>query len=243
MKNRIVSLLICSLLLSACATTPRPSATAPARAANIKEWMGQQSRAKKKAIVGAIVGGALGALGAGIAGMNHEQIVKRAVAGVVAGAIAGFAVGKRQDQIFAGRDLAVRQARYDSSQGYVARVEQVLFDPPNPKPGQTAKLYVRYLVLGPDPNENIKVRMFRGLKYGDDYVFGAGPNVFVVPKGGGVVESTVELTLSKKAPAGTYNAEALIDDEQGRFAPHVGTADLYIVARAAQRGGVVMAAR
>jgi len=243
MRNRIASLLICSLLFGACATAPAPNATAPAKPANIKEWMAQQSRAKKRAIVGALIGGAIGALGAGIAGMDHEQIVKHAVAGAVAGAITGFAIGKRQDQIFAGRDLAVRQAHYDSSQGYVARVEQVRFEPPNPKPGQTASLYVRYLVLGPDPNENIKVRMFRGLKYGEDYVFGAGPNEFVVPKGGGVVESTVELTLSKKAPAGTYNAEALIDDEQGRFAPHLGTTDLYIVARAAQRGGVVMAAR
>lgn len=243
MRHGIASLLVCSLLFSACATAPGPNATAPAKPANVKEWMALQSRAKKKAIIGAGVGLAVGALSGALLGMNQEQIVKRAVAGAVAGAIAGFAIGKRQDRIFAGRDLAVRQARYDSSQGYIARVEQVHFEPPNPKPGETATLYVRYLVLGPDPNESIKVRMFRGLKYGDDYVFGAGPNEFVVPMGGGVVDSTVELTLSKKAPAGTYNAEALIDDEQGRFAPHTGTAPLYIVARAAGRGGVATAAR
>ncbi len=243
MRNGIASLLVCSLLFTACATAPTPNAGAVSKPANIKDWMALQSRAKRKAIVSALIGGAIGALGAGVAGMDHEQIVKHAFAGAVAGAIAGFAVGKRQDQIFAGRDLAVRQASYDSSQGYVARIEEVHFQPANPKPGQTAKLYVRYLVLGPDPNENIKVRVFRGLKYGEDYVFGAGPNEFVVPKGGGVVESTVELTLSKKAPVGTYDVEALIDDEQGRFAPHVGTAPLYIMAFGRQGGGVMTAAR
>lgn len=240
MRHATASLLICVVLISGCATTA-PNATPAAKPGNIKEWMALQSRAKKKALVGALVGAAIGAATASIAGMNSEQMVKRALAGGVAGAIAGFAIGKRQDQIFAQRDDAIRQSGYDASQGYVARIEQVTFDPPQPKPGQTATLYVRYIVLGPNPNEPITVKMFRGLKYGEDYVFGAGPNEFVVPNGGAIVESTVVLTLPKKAPEGTYSIEALLEDPQGRFDQAVGTGALYIVARATRRERIAVA--
>jgi hypothetical protein len=89
----------------------------------------------------------------------------------------------------------------------------------------------------------LTIRLFRGLKYGDDYIFGAGPNEFVVPKGGGIVDSTVELTLPKKATEGTYSIEALLEDSKGRFPQAVGTGALYIVARAQQRSGVATAAR
>lgn len=243
MRNGIASLLICTVLFSACATAPGPRGAAKAKPSNIKEWMAAQSRAKKNAIVGFIAGAALGALHATITGGNSDDVIQQALAGGIAGAIAGFAIGKRQDRIFAGRDLAVREANYDSSQGYVARVQEVVFQPANAKPGTTAKLYVRYIVLGPDPNESIKIRMFRGLKYGEDYIFGAGPNDFVIPKGGGVVESTMEVTLPKKAPVGTYSIEALVEDAQGRFPQVVGTGALYIADLARHRGGVATAAR
>jgi hypothetical protein len=240
MRYATASILLCALLFTGCTTTA-PNATPAAKPGNIKDWMAQQSRAKKKALVGALIGAAVGAATAGLAGMDNEEVLKRALAGGVAGAIAGFAIGKRQDQIYAQRDDAIRQVGYDASQGYIARVEAVTFDPPQPKPGQTATLYVRYLVLGPDPNERITVKMFRGLKYGEDYVFGAGPNEFVVPNGGAVVESTVLVTLPKKAPEGTYNVEALIEDSKGRFGQIVGTGELYIVARATGGGRIAVA--
>lgn len=243
MRHGMASLLICTILFTACATAPTPNATPAAKPANVKEWMAGQSRARKKAIVGAIVGGLLGAATASLTGGNREEVVKRAFAGAVVGAIAGFTMGKHEDQIFAGRDLAVQQAGYDNSQGYVARVEEVTFTPASPKPGTTAKLYVRYLVLGPNPNEAITIRMFRGLKYGDDYIIGAGPNEFVIQKGGGIVESTMEVTLPKQAPVGTYSVEALLEDAQGRFPQATGMGALYIVARAQQRGGASTAAR
>jgi hypothetical protein len=242
-RNGIASILICTLLVSACATAPGPHGTTPAKPASIKEWMAMQSRAKRNAIAGAIVGGLLGFANARITGVPSDDVWRHVAAGAAAGAIAGFAAGRRQDRIFAGRDLAVREARYDRSQGYVARVEEVAFQPANPRPGQPVKLYVRYMVLGPDPNEALTIRMFRGLKYGEDYVFGVGPNEFVVPRGGGIVESTMDLTLPKKAPEGTYSIEALLEDAQGRFPQVVGTNAVYIVAQSAQRAGVVTAAR
>jgi hypothetical protein len=244
MRERIASFLICSVLFTACATTTPPANNAPGeKPANVKEWLAKQSRPKSSAIIGGIIGGLLGAASGVLTGKDSDEVLARAVAGAAIGATIGFAVGKYQDHIFAGRDLAIRTVGYDDSQGYMARVENVAFDPPNAKPGQQAKLCVRYIVIGPDPNEELTVRVFRGLKYGDDYIFGAGPNEFVVPKGGGIVDSTVELTLPKKAPEGTYSIEALLEDAKGRFPQVVGTGALYIVARAQQRSGVAMAAR
>jgi len=242
MRERIASILVFTLLFTACATTAPQNATPKPKPKNIKEWIAQ-NRANRSAVTGAIIGGLLGAASGIIQGKQGDEVLARAFAGATLGAVAGFAVGKHQDRIYAGRDLAIQYAGYDSSQGYIARVETVSFDPPTPKPGASAKLNVRYVVLGPDPNESLNVRVFRGLKYGDDYIFGAGPNEFVVPKGGGIVDSTVELTLPKKAPAGTYSLEALLEDAKGRFPQAIGTAPLYIVAQVQHRTGVATAAR
>lgn len=240
MKNGIASLMIAMLLVTGCASAPAGTTQKPS---NVKEWLAKQSRSKRKAILFGVAGALIGGAHAYLTGGSPEQIVERALAGGIAGALAGLAIGKHEDRIYAHRDLAIREASYDRSQGYIARIEEVSFRPAEPKPGESATLYVRYLVLGPNPNEPIKVKMFRGLKYGDEYVFGAGPNEFVVPKGGGVVESEVQLTLPKKAPHGTYAVEALLEDVDGRFPQAMGTGALYIVAPAEHGGGARTAAR
>jgi len=242
MRVRIASILVLTLLAAACATTAPPNTAPKPKPKNVKEWIAQ-NRTSHSAIAGAVIGGLIGAASGIIQGKQGDEVLARAIAGATVGALTGFAVGKHQDRIYAGRDLAITYVGYDSSQGYIARVEKVAFDPPAPKAGQSAKLYIRYVVLGPDPSESLKVQVFRGLKYGDDYIFGAGPNEFIVPKGGGIVDSMVELTLPKKAPAGTYSIEALLEDAKGRFPQAIGTAPLYIVARAQQRSGAATAAR
>jgi len=226
MRKNIASVLIVALLSSACATTPTPKA-AQKKPTNIKEWVDAQNRANRNAMVGALIGAFAGGVTARAMGGN---VGRGAAAGALVGAAAGFAVGKRQDKIYAERDFAVRQAQYDSAQGYVARIEKVAFNPSRPKPGATATLYVRYMIIGPDPHERISVTMFRGLKYGEDYIMGAGPNEFVIPRGGGIVESTMDVVLPKKAPQGTYSVEALIEDPQNRFPATAGTGAVYIVA-------------
>lgn len=238
MRNGIACLLIGALLTSACASTRPPSSnrTSPKKPNTVKEWM--QSRSRKGAVAGFLIGAAAGLVSAKLTGASDEEAVERAFAGGVIGAMAGFAVGKHNDAVYANRDYAVRQSNYTKSQGYVARVEEVTFNPQQPKPGTTATLYVRYVVIGPNPNEPINVKMFRGLKYGDDYIFGAGPNKFTVPKGGGVIESTMTVTLPKKAPQGTYSVEAVLEDPKHRFPDALGTGPLYVVARAKQHGEI-----
>jgi hypothetical protein len=213
--------------LLGCATTGTGPAAAHSAPRNVKEWLGQQGRAKRGAALGAI-GGAL--LGAAVAGLRGQNPLGGAVAGAAVGALTGFLIGKSQDRVYAQRDEAVRVAQYDPSQGYVARVEEVRFEPEHPKPGETATLYVRYLVVGPNPGEDIRVRVFRGLKYGQEYVLGYGPSEFAVPQGGGIVESRTTVTLPAEAPPGTYGLEALVDDPQGRFAEATGLGSLYLVA-------------
>lgn len=241
MKQSIASLLIFSLLLTACATTTPPK-NAQTKPANVKEWLATQSRAKNHAIVGAFAGAVLGAVSARLSGGDPWQ---GAAAGAIIGAVAGFNIGKQQDRIYAQRDLAVRQVQYERAQGYVASIEEVVFDPAKPKPGQKATLYVRYMIIGPDPNEAISVKMFRGLKYGEDYIMGAGPNEFVVPRGGGIVESTMDVTLPEKAPQGTYSIEALIEDPKGRFPMVISTGAVYVVASlgTTPRGQAAVASR
>lgn len=227
MKRGLAVLLISMFCTSGCATTgPAPAGGAQASPRSVKEWMSQQSRSKKGAIVGALAGAVLGAVVSGARGGNPWE---GAATGAVAGAVVGFVAGKSQDRLYAQRDEAIRLAGYDPSQGYVARVEEVRFEPAQPKPGQTANLYVRYLVVGPNPGEDIQVRMFRGLKYGDDYILGVGPNEFVVPRGGGIVESSMPVTLPGKAPAGSYDVEALLEDPLGRFSETTGAGSLYVV--------------
>lgn len=231
------ALVIFTFSLVSCTSTAPPAAAGKPH--DLKTWVMSQNRARRNAMAGAFIGALLGAASGG----SGEEMWKRAAAGAIAGAAIGFAAGRHQDHIYAARDLAVQQAQYDSSQGYVAKLEAVSFDPPQAKSGETTTLYVRYLVIGPNPAEKIKVRLFRGLKYGDDYILGAGPNDFVVPRGGGIVETTMDVTLPNKAPQGTYGVEALIEDPDGRFPQVVGTNSLAIVASASPRDHATAIAR
>jgi hypothetical protein len=219
------------------ATRPAPSATsahgapalatAPAgpKASNVKQWLDTHKRSKKAAFFGALIGAGVGALGAAVRGQN---VARGALVGAVVGGITGFVIGKNQDTIYAGRDRAVELAHYDPSQGYVMRVEEITCEPANAKPGESALLSVRYLVIGPDPHEAITVNYFRGIKYQEDYIFGDGPRSFVVPHGGGIVTTQVRVTIPEKAPAGTYAVEAMFEDPRGRF-QQTRSSPLYIV--------------
>lgn len=188
---------------------------------DVKSWLALQSRRKKKVMTGAVVGALIGAASAAATG---DDMSKRAIAGAVTGALFGLAMATRPDRIFAPRNEAARLIAYDSSHGYVTRVTVLSVDPPHASPGQSVSVFVRYLVIGPDPSEPIRLRIFRGLLYGADYLLGTGPHEVIVPKGGGIVESVIELTLPANAPAGTYTLEALIEEVGGRVLPAIGRA-------------------
>ncbi len=223
MKKWITALLLCALQLSGCASSPLAGggsvprtvgATSGAPSHPLKSWLRQQPRRKKAAITGAVLGAAGGLLRARILG--HDP-VKGAVAGAVVGGVAGYLIGRRQDMLYGSRDEAMARLSYDSSQGYILAVEEVRFEPARVAPGGTAKVYVRYLVIGPNREEDLKIEAFTGIKYGGQYMNALGPDSFVVPRGGGIVETRSEVTIPAKAPSGTYSIEALFEDRLGRF--------------------------
>jgi tetratricopeptide (TPR) repeat protein len=187
---------------------------------NVKEWMTLQRRSRKRAVSGAVLGAVIGAASAIL---RDGDIPKGALTGALIGAVTGFVTAERQNTIFAPREQAARAVNYNTSLGYVARVVVLQVVPPHPAPGEPAKLYIRYVIVGPNPAESITVKVFRGLTYGADYVLGTGPHEFVVPRGGGIVESLMEITLPANAPEGIYGIEAYVEDSNGRLVPAMGT--------------------
>ena len=212
----------------AAAVPPLPTAPQPPAAnkpGNVKEWLLAHPSTVKTTILGAAGGALLGLLAA--RGHGAGSAWKGALIGGAAGGVAGYLVGKTKDRLAARRAAAVQMAGYDPSQGYVLRLESVTSAPATAAPGDTVSISLRYLVIGPDPNEKITIHCFRGIKFQDTYLAGDGPAAVVVPNGGGVVISDSTITLAKEAPAGTYTVEAIVEDSQGGL-QQIGTSQLYI---------------
>lgn len=230
-KSASIVLLTASLVIGGCATsggtrtkTPGETARPSGETHPLKQWVNDQPRARKKALIGALAGATVGAATAALTG--HDPW-RGAAAGAIAGAISGFVVGKRQDTLFASRDEAARRIGYDASQGYVMRIDEVSLDPADPRAGDEVELYVRYVVIGPDPQETLSVSSFTGIKYDGEYVKVDPHDGFRVERGGGIVESRVRLTLPARAPSGTYAIETLLEDPSGRFSDS-GESPLYL---------------
>lgn len=230
LKSASVMLLTASLVIG-CATSGGTRTKAPGEIGEpsgevhpLKQWVNEQPRARKKAAMGALVGATVGAATAALTG--HDPW-RGAAAGAIAGVISGFVVGKRQDQLFGSRDEAVRRIGYDPSQGYVMRIDEVTLDPADPKAGDEVEIYVRYIVIGPDPEETLSISSFTGIKYDGEYMKVDPHDGFRVERGGGIVESRVRLTLPEQAPNGTYAIETLVEDPAGRFSDS-GESPLYL---------------
>ena len=193
-----------------------------------KAWLAAQPRKKKKTIMGALKGAAIGLGGALIAGKDP---LAGAAIGAAAGALTGYLVGRRQDKLFASRDQAIEAIGYDSSQGYVMKVEDVRFEPPNLVPGGSSEMYVKYIVVGPKPKEKIVVHTYTGIKYDEVYIGGGGPKKFTIPRGGGIVETRITVTIPEEAPAGSYMIQAQVEDAGGRF-ENTGEGPVYVEAPA-----------
>jgi outer membrane lipoprotein SlyB len=204
------------------AQTPSQSTDGKPVPKNIKEWV-SVNRSRKSAVKGALLGALAGAL---LAGARGQNVVRGAAAGAVVGGVAGYLIGRHKDTVYYSRDQAVQMAGYQPSDGYVMKIQDVRFDPETIKPGQKATLHIRYLVIGPDPHETININCYRGIKYQGSYMTGEQATL-KVPNGGGVVDSTAEFTLPAEAPAGTYAAEAMMEEGQGRVSQS-GTTPLYI---------------
>jgi len=210
----VVMILTLLLTLTACATTGAAGSGLAENTHPLKSWLQNNKKAKTRAILGAGFGAVLGAAGAHALGRDP---VKGAVLGAAVGGLTGFLSGRWHDKRYGSRDEAIARLDYEPTQGYVLEIDDVRFEPGQLKPGEEAQVFVRYLVVGPKPDEDIRVQVSTGIKYDGEYVWGKEPEELVVKHGGGIIEISTALTIPKKAPAGTYSVEALFEESAGRF--------------------------
>ena len=164
----VLSILALSLSLSGSparsqeASAEQQEMQAAKKPSNIKEWV-NANRSRKSAVAGAIAGAILGGL---LANARGQDVARGAAAGAVVGGVAGYSWGAIATRSYYGRDQAIQMAQYDPSQGYVIQI-QSSSSTRDHQAGQSATLHVRYLVIGPDPRETIRIKCYRGIKYQD----------------------------------------------------------------------------
>lgn len=117
-----------------------------------------------------------------------------------------------------------------SSQGYVAWIEEVTVVPSQLPPGQTAKFFVRFQVLGPDPLEDIAVRVVRTLEHGDEKVGKDVATELTVQPGGEARTVSGTVAIPATFPPGRYEVKVLLQDPSGRFAAAAGSGALEVTA-------------
>ncbi len=171
---KMIALLAAAAFLSAaCATPPKPGTALTAQ---------EREEAKKQCIAKHTALGALGgAVGGAVIGMlTGGRAASRAAAGAAVGAVAGgalaFALAYGQCialysdlQSFpeAGAEETARKIGYTPDQGYVTRIERFAVEPAGVAPGRSVSLDGAYFVMGPDPNQDLKVVETRTVHYYD----------------------------------------------------------------------------
>ncbi|MEM6455884.1 MAG: hypothetical protein AAF772_12375 [Acidobacteriota bacterium] len=209
------------LLLSGCATLrpisqPPPSTSQPGAVAeptSVRAWLAQQAQPQPAGVLGAI-----------------RRTVSAVGSRFMASADADELIGARNNALHAGRDDVVALLAYEPAQGYVMAIRDARLDPEQVAPGERSELVVRYVVIGPDPEETLTVHGFTGLKHDRQILHGTGPERFKVPDGGGIVDVRIPITIPDQAPTGTYAIAAELVDARERF---VGAQDapVYIAER------------
>jgi hypothetical protein len=184
MKKRFICLVTVGALLASCASTG--------------------PRAKRKAGIGAIMGGLAGGVTAVLQGRPPEEVAAAIVVGGAAGAVVGFTIGTVQDRRLASRDQAVEKYAYDPGQGPLLRVEEIAMDPPAVSPGAKARVRVVYTVLSPGEGDEISVSYANALFHDGNALMDLGAQEASVSQGGGTIEAVFPFSVPKNAPDGTY---------------------------------------
>lgn len=199
--KRLICLILAGVLLAACTTTGSTGGT----------------RAKKKAGVGALLGGLAGAGAAILQGKEGDEVLAAAAAGAVAGAVTGYAIGRAQDRRLASRDDAVRRYAYDPSRGPLLDLETMELSPSTIPPGSTAQIKLVYTVLSPGDFDSIPVAYATSLYHGGERIVDLGARSTTVADGGGTIEVTLPFTVPSEAPGGTYELQTDVALSESRI--------------------------
>ncbi len=108
-----------------------------------------------------------------------------------------------------------------SSPGYVLEIQDLALEPATVRPGDTVTVKARFLVHGPNPQENIGVWLLFGLSTQGRFIL-SKQSSFVLFRGGAdlgakSLVSTCRMTIPQTLPPVAYEISVTIADDQGRF--------------------------
>lgn len=202
-----------ALLAAACATPPKPGTALTPQ---------EREEAKKQCIAKyTAAGAAAGAVGGAVIGMlTGGRAASRAAAGAAVGALAGGALSfamayghcialysDLQSFPEAGAAETAQKIGYSPEQGYVTRIERFEVDPTGVAPGRAVTLDGAYTIMGPDPNQDVKVVETRTVHYFDPGAKGW--------KELGSVDQPLTAALGTRRAAGSF--ELPEDVPEGRY--------------------------
>lgn len=176
MRNRfktVAGIIVLTLLLSSCATTPPPGTALTPE---------ERAKAQKNCIVnytavGAGAGAVTGALVGILSGGKRSQ---RGLIGGAAGAVAGGAIAFAfawghcmalysdvRSFPVAGAQETAQRISYNPSQGPVTKIQDFSLNPNGVAPGREVQLNGSYYVMAPEGSKEVKIQETRKVEYFD----------------------------------------------------------------------------
>jgi serine/threonine protein kinase len=112
------------------------------------------------------------------------------------------------------RAYAIEKTGYQPAKGFTLRVEEIEA-PSVVKAGEPMTVVARYVVLSPDPKEDIVLRATIRLLSADHYVFVLKEKTLSIPQGGGMMELII--SVEADVEPGQYELQIILLDSRERL--------------------------
>jgi hypothetical protein len=175
-----------------------------------EQTQAHNQRAKKKGIWGAVIGGLAGAVLGGVIGGKKGAAEGAALGAALGGAI-GYSIGHHEDKMLANRDALIAKWGYCPQEKVFKSAGPLTVSPEAIKPGQTVVLHYKYIAFPKNENVTPEIGYCEFIQLPDSQnkqPLEKGqcpiPATGLVP-GGGELEGSVPITVSKEAVPATYN--------------------------------------
>jgi hypothetical protein len=156
---------------------------------------------------GAAVGAGAGAATGTAAGAIFGKGTGAAVVGGLLGALAGGAIGHYAYDQKKTEEQTAKDYDYETSQGQVLRIEDILVTPQKVSPGGEVQLSMTYAVLTPESKSNTEITETREITHQGQVV---GKPETRVSRPDGTFTSTVPLNLPAGAAKGEYKVRSTV---------------------------------
>jgi serine/threonine protein kinase len=112
------------------------------------------------------------------------------------------------------RAYAIEKTGYTASQGFLLRIDEVVA-PPFVKIGEPMTVVAHYVVLSPDPKEDIMLRATIRLLSTDHFAFVLKERTLSIPEGGGMMDLVIPVEVEVKP--GLYELQVILLDSRQRL--------------------------